>query len=82
MRTRLLPQTGRRSWSANALLLALLALSATGCATHSPPVIVPPAAMPKPAPELMAPPPSERFSDRAARNMKRWRETLTPSPDD
>lgn len=71
----------RQNWIVLGVVLLLFAVSSVGCATNSPGAIEPPA-MPAPPPELMRPPPSESYSERAQRNIRIWLETLTSSPRD
>lgn len=75
-------KTTGRNWLGAGLLLLLLAASVTGCGTSSTVVIDERPTMPPPPADLMEPPPSEKFSERALRSMKRWREMLMPSPTD
>ena len=58
-------------------LLMALALSLTGCATPSPPVIQP--HLPAP-PDLTQPPPPEPYSQSARRDIQTWRQKLTATP--
>ena len=55
-------------------LLLVLALSLSACASSSPPFRP---QIPPPAPALMEPPPSPSFSDRAASDIRQWRQRLT-----
>lgn len=58
---------------------ALLVVSLAGCATKSTVVIDERPRIPAPPAALMEPPPSEKFSERAQRKLKQWRETLMQS---
>ena len=66
----------RKNW---ALLPALLlALSSTGCATNSPPLIVSPAKIPAPLPELVEPEDlSVSYSELVRNLLQTWRQKLT-----
>ncbi len=62
-----------------AVMLTLLVLSLTGCATTSaPPVVVCP--VNPPAPALQEPMPPATYSLSAQRLIKSWREQLTATP--
>ena len=62
-----------------AVMLTLLVLSLTGCATTSqPPVAVCPANPPPPA--LSEPMPQETYSASAQRLISTWRQSLTGTP--
>jgi hypothetical protein len=63
--------------AARRLLLLLLAVSLTACATHSPSV-VPPAAIPKPPAELLERQ-SEPYLQNAQELFKRWLRMLSSS---
>lgn len=71
-----MPRNANRS---PALLLLVLGLSVTGCATTSqqPSVICP--VLP-PAPALSEPPPSVDYSISVQRLLKEWRDTLKATP--
>lgn len=61
------------------LPLLLLAVSLTGCASRSP-VVVKPAQIPPPSPELMTPEPSSgSYSARAQESFRQWQQRLTGS---
>lgn len=68
----------------HALLLLVLLMSLAGCAPLSPqqtpPACIPvqPAQIPPPPADLMTPPASGNFSERAAADMQMWRQQLTP----
>lgn len=65
--------------SARRLLLPLmLSLTLVGCATSSTPLVVRPANVPPPAPELMQEPDlSESYSDSVRRLLQQWLQKLT-----
>ena len=61
------------------LMLIVLALSLTACATPpEPPVVVCPANPPPPA--LSEPIPQGSYSERVRLKLKSWHESLTPTP--
>lgn len=68
------PSTQPPRWRRSRLLPIALVASLTGCATCSPVVIEP--RLPAPAPELMAPPSRDSYSESAQQLLRQWRETL------
>ena len=63
------------------LLLLVLALSSTGCATRlpAPPSQVQPPRVQPPAAELMEPPEPGSWSDSVRQRLLQWRKLLTPA---
>lgn len=69
--------TLRAALSLCALMLIALALSLTGCATPSPPEVIPtPLRLPAPPP-LTEPPPPKSYSDSVRERLQIWRKRLT-----
>jgi hypothetical protein len=60
-------------------LLMLLALSVTGCATTSLPVVPPSPTLPTP-PLPLTPTPSVSYSSSAQKNIQSWRQKLMATP--